>query len=287
MRYLKYLKGAAACTAIAGGLALFCFCASAEEAGLSAEEFAKVCEENHAYESRYFLPPFKDPQEEAEVLNYAYHYREVVMLPDGSFADNPYDTGWEQCLTAGDIWMDVEDGCEISYEYHIIEQGDEWENREIVEGGTITPYYRAVSSSAEPAEGKQYVYVPNEPAEVPVIFDLPQNYDWKRHGDKTLDVSAEVTVRSAKDGRERTFTSNICHVTNLYKDEPDCYKLRPTDLEGYTIQAGDTLGKIAERYFGNRGDWIYIFERNKERISNADLLRPGQHIVIPNAESYR
>ena len=120
-----------------------------------------------------------------------------------------------------------------------------------------------------------------------MIFDLPQNYDWKHHGDKTLDVSAEVTVRSAKDGRERTFTSNICHVTNLYKDEPDCYKLRPTDLEGYTIQAGDTLGKIAERYFGNRGDWIYIFERNKERISNADLLRPGQHIVIPNAESYR
>ena len=91
MRYLKYLKGAAACTAIAGGLALFCFCASAEEAGLSAEEFAKICEENHAYESRYFLPPFKDPQAEAEVLNYAYHYREVVMLPDGSFADNPYD----------------------------------------------------------------------------------------------------------------------------------------------------------------------------------------------------
>ena len=91
MRYLKYLKGAAACTAIAGGLALFCFCASAEEAGLSAEEFAKVCEEHHAYESRYFLPPFKDPQAEAEVLNYAYHYREVLMLPDGSFADNPYD----------------------------------------------------------------------------------------------------------------------------------------------------------------------------------------------------
>ena len=69
--------------------------------------------------------------------------------------------------------------------------------------------------------------------------------------------------------------------------ETDAHELRPTDLEGYTIQAGDTFGKIAERYFGNRGDWIYIFERNKERISNADLLRPGQHIVIPNAESYR
>lgn len=79
----------------------------------------------------------------------------------------------------------------------------------------------------------------------------------------------------------------ISMITNLYKDVPDCYFLTPTDLMGYTVQEGDTLQKIAQRYCGSSTDWIYILERNRDCIQNADLIYPDMFIVIPNAESLK
>ena len=257
------------------------------EAGLSEEEFAKVCEDNHADESRYFLPPLKSPEAEAERLNYEYHYRRVLMMPNGSFEDNPYDTSRVQILNQGDIWMDLKDGYEVSYEYHLEAVDDPPGAVTVVEGKEITPYYRAVPlNDGVSLEEQVYEYIPIQPAEVPIIPDYPQNYDWKSHGDQTLRVSAYVTVRSAVDGKETSFESNIGYVTNLYKDTPDCYSLRPTDRAAYTVQKGDCLYKIAESFYGSGDDWIYILERNREWIPNASLLRPEMLLILPNVESY-
>lgn len=273
---------------LTGFLALSTFAAYGEEGGLSKTEFAKVCEDYHADRSRYFSPPLQNPEAEAERINYEYHYREVIMLPDGSFTDNPYNTERILCLNEGDIWMDIEDGYEVSYEYHLEEPENTTGNITIVEGKTITPYYRAVPLD-DTIHGKErvYQYFPNEPEEVPVIPDFPQNYNWKIHGEKTLQVSVFVTVRSTKDGKETSFESNIGWITNLYKDEPDCYRLGPTDKYAYTVQKGDSLYKIAKRFYGNSADWIYILERNEERIPNENILYPGMLLVIPDAEAYR
>ncbi len=49
----------------------------------------------------------------------------------------------------------------------------------------------------------------------------------------------------------------------------------------YTIQKGDTLSGIARKEMGAAHRWKYLYEINKQRISNPDRLRPGQKIVIP------
>jgi nucleoid-associated protein YgaU len=49
----------------------------------------------------------------------------------------------------------------------------------------------------------------------------------------------------------------------------------------YTVQAGDTLSKIAERFYGKAAEWKKIHEANKEKIPNADLIHPGDELVIP------
>jgi resuscitation-promoting factor RpfA len=47
---------------------------------------------------------------------------------------------------------------------------------------------------------------------------------------------------------------------------------------GYTVQAGDTLGKIAAQ-FGV--DWQRIYERNTAIVSDPNLIFPGQLLDVP------
>lgn len=49
----------------------------------------------------------------------------------------------------------------------------------------------------------------------------------------------------------------------------------------YTIQKGDTLWGIAVKYYGNGSQYTKIYNANKNIIKNANLIYPGQKIVIP------
>jgi nucleoid-associated protein YgaU len=49
----------------------------------------------------------------------------------------------------------------------------------------------------------------------------------------------------------------------------------------YTVQAGDTLSKIAKAHLGNAGDYTKIFEANRDQLSDPDKIKPGQVLRIP------
>jgi nucleoid-associated protein YgaU len=51
--------------------------------------------------------------------------------------------------------------------------------------------------------------------------------------------------------------------------------------ETYTVQAGDSLSKIAQRYYGNAADYMRIFEANRDKLKDPNLIHPGQQLVIP------
>lgn len=53
------------------------------------------------------------------------------------------------------------------------------------------------------------------------------------------------------------------------------------EAKTYTVQAGDTLGKIAQKVYGDAGRWKEIFEANKDTIKNPDLIQVGQELKIP------
>lgn len=54
-------------------------------------------------------------------------------------------------------------------------------------------------------------------------------------------------------------------------------------VEYYTIVSGDTLSKLAKKYYGNAMDYPRIFEANREVIKDPDLIYVGQKIRIPVA----
>ena len=53
----------------------------------------------------------------------------------------------------------------------------------------------------------------------------------------------------------------------------------------YTVVAGDSLSKIAKHFYGNANAWKQIFEANRDKISNPDMIHPGQVLSIPAAAS--
>ena len=50
----------------------------------------------------------------------------------------------------------------------------------------------------------------------------------------------------------------------------------------YTVKAGDSLSKIAEREYGDASQWKKIHEANKAKVPNPDLIHPGDELVIPS-----
>jgi nucleoid-associated protein YgaU len=51
----------------------------------------------------------------------------------------------------------------------------------------------------------------------------------------------------------------------------------------YTVVAGDSLSKIAKREYGDASKWHRIFEANRDKIQNPDLIHPGQVLNLPPA----
>lgn len=50
-----------------------------------------------------------------------------------------------------------------------------------------------------------------------------------------------------------------------------------------TVQAGDSLSKIAKREFGDENKWHAIYEANRDKIKDPDKIFPGEVLTLPNA----
>ena len=58
----------------------------------------------------------------------------------------------------------------------------------------------------------------------------------------------------------------------------------PPQDQWYTVTAGDSLSKIAKRFYGDANRWQKIYDANREEIKDPDLIHPGQKLKIPAAQ---
>lgn len=49
----------------------------------------------------------------------------------------------------------------------------------------------------------------------------------------------------------------------------------------YTVAAGDSLSKIAQRELGDASRWRAIYDANRDTIKDPDLIHPGQVLKMP------
>ena len=52
-------------------------------------------------------------------------------------------------------------------------------------------------------------------------------------------------------------------------------------VQTYTVAKGDTLSKIAKKFYGDANKYPVIFEANKPMLKDPDKIYPGQNLRIP------
>ena len=97
----------------------------------------------------------------------------------------------------------------------------------------------------------------NEGPDVKVSIKLKQ---FKDYGTKTCSIAKDGTA-VLSESRE---TDNA-----------------PQAGSTYTVKKGDCLWKIAKQYYDNGSDYSKIYELNKDKINNPNLIYPGQVLTMP------
>ena len=111
----------------------------------------------------------------------------------------------------------------------------------------------------------------------------------KELGDKIVDLKVEfsdgtITLTGECDSiatKEKAvlIAGNIKGVERVNDDNMTAPEADTAEF--YTIVRGDSLSKIAKRYYGDAMKYPIIFEANREVIKDPDLIYPGQQIRIP------
>jgi nucleoid-associated protein YgaU len=50
----------------------------------------------------------------------------------------------------------------------------------------------------------------------------------------------------------------------------------------HLVVSGDTLSALAKKYYGKAGQYMKIFEANKDILKNPDVIKVGQKLRIPD-----
>jgi hypothetical protein len=53
------------------------------------------------------------------------------------------------------------------------------------------------------------------------------------------------------------------------------------NVKQHTVQAGDTLSKISQKYYGTSAHWRKIFDANRDEIPFPNALTIGQKLLVP------
>jgi nucleoid-associated protein YgaU len=49
----------------------------------------------------------------------------------------------------------------------------------------------------------------------------------------------------------------------------------------HEVVAGDTLSKLAKRFYGDAQKYMKIFDANRDQLKDPNLIQPGQKLKIP------
>jgi nucleoid-associated protein YgaU len=80
---------------------------------------------------------------------------------------------------------------------------------------------------------------------------------------------------------EKNYKLDLMAEITYLSDTPAPKPQNAPTLRIHKVVAGDTLSKIAKKYYGNANEYMKIFEANKNILKDPDKIFPGQELIIP------
>lgn len=111
-----------------------------------------------------------------------------------------------------------------------------------------------------------------------------ESYEIKEDAKQGFDVTVSIKLKQYKDHGTKT-----CDVTfastkpkvSVQTTRPAENSPAPSTNKTYTVQKGDCLWNIAKKFYGNGSKYTVIYNANKDKIKNPNLIYVGQVLTIP------
>lgn len=132
----------------------------------------------------------------------------------------------------------------------------------------------------------QFIVTRTKPNNV-LMFDTNmkvaiEDYTIKEEAKEGFDVSVSIKLKQYREYATKTMEITIKQERPVATQT----QARPVSNSNntstsYTVVKGDCLWKIAKRFYGIGSRWTEIYNANKSKIKNPNLIYPGQVFAIP------
>jgi nucleoid-associated protein YgaU len=115
--------------------------------------------------------------------------------------------------------------------------------------------------------------------EVPSTEDVMKKVQTKLAGEPP----ASDTIRPAAPAEKKKKEENpvVSALSVLGRDDKKAKPATSGEPRTYVVQPGDTLFRVAEKFYGESSQWRKIRDANRTRIDPDGRIRAGQSIVVP------
>lgn len=112
-----------------------------------------------------------------------------------------------------------------------------------------------------------------------------EDYTIEENASNGLDVSVEVKLKQYRDYSTKIITVKNTVAHNDGKTAVSVQQTRSAttapQAKTYTVKKGDTLWGIAKKYYGDGAKYTRIYDANRDKIKNPNLIYVGQVFTIP------
>lgn len=131
----------------------------------------------------------------------------------------------------------------------------------------------------------QFIVTRAAPNDTP-LFDTNlkvsvENYTIIENAENGLDVDVEVELKQYRDYATKKVNVKNIKTQKVASVEKDREKTNAPKSKTHTVKPGDTLWAIAAKYLGSGAKYTVIYNANKDKIKNPNVIYPGQVLTIP------
>lgn len=97
-----------------------------------------------------------------------------------------------------------------------------------------------------------------------------------------VDLAVSLTMKEYRNYGTKIMNVTIVDQAVPLAEQPEEQREgAPPEVNSYTVVKGDCLWNIAKKLLGDGGRWREIYELNRDKISNPNLIYPGQVLTMP------